>query len=247
MPNKKILISQPKPVNKSPYFDLAKRYEVDFDFRKFFQLEPIPSKELRKQKINIGRFTAIIFTSKIAVDHYFRVTEELRYPVPSTLKYFCINETIAQYLSKYVVYRKRKISFANGTLDDFVTIISKNINEEMLLPVADSHKNTLYNKLKRKKLKVTKVPFYKVVSADLSDLEINHDIIVLFSPSGVKSLIENYPEIKDKNLKIAVFGNETAKATTKAGLKIFIKAPSPEFPSMAMALENYLRYGKNGN
>lgn len=244
MSNKKILISQPKPVEKSPYFDVEKNYDVVFDFRKFFQIEPVHSRELRKQRLNIVKFTSIIYTSKIAVDHFFRVAEELRYTVPGTLKYFCINETIAQYLSKYVVYRKRKISFGNGTIDDFVSIISKNPEENFLLPVADTHKNTLFNKLKRKKLNVTKAPIYKVASADLSDLTLDYDVIVLFSPSGVKSLVKNFPDFKDSKIKIAAFGTETTKAVSKAGLKTAIKAPTPEFPSMTMALEDYLRNGK---
>lgn len=244
MSNKKILISQPKPAEKSPYFDIEKRYDVVFDFRKFFQIEPVHSRELRRQRLDIVKFTSIIFTSKIAADHFFRIAKELRYSVPNTLKYFCINETIAQYLSKYVVYRKRKISFANGTIDDFVNIISKNTEEKFLLPVADNHKNTLYNKLKRKKLNVTKAALYKVASSDLSDLTLDYDVIVLFSPAGVKSLVKNFPDFKNSKIKIAAFGTETTKAISKEGLKTTIKAPSTEFPSMAMALEDYLKNGK---
>lgn len=241
MSNKKILISQPKPINKSPYFDIEKRYNVSFDFHKFFELEGVHSRELRKQRLDIGRFTGIIFTSKIAVDHFFRVTEELRYTVPPTLKYYCNNESIAQYLSKYVTYRKRKISFADGTIDDFVSIISKSTEEVILLPVADNHRNTLYNKLKRRKLNIHKAVFYNTVNSDLSKLNLDYDIIVLFSPAGVKSLVENFPEIKDYKFQIAAFGTTTAKAVTKAGLKTFIKAPTTEFPSMAMAIEKHIR------
>lgn len=244
MPNKRILISQPKPVEKSPYFEIEKKYGVVFDFRKFFQIEPVHSRELRKQRLDIVKFTSIIFTSKIAVDHFFRIAEELRYTVPNSLKYFCINETIAQYLSKYVVYRKRKISFANGTIDDFASIISKSPEEFFLLPVADNHKNTLFNKLKRKKLNVTKAAIYKVVNSDLSDLKLDYDVIALFSPSGVKSLVENFPDFKDSKIKLAAFGAETTKAITKEGLKITIKAPTPEFPSMTMALDDFLKNEK---
>lgn len=241
MPSKKILISQPKPKNHSPYFDLEKRYDVNFEFRKFFRLEGVPSKELRKQRLNISKYTALIFTSRVAVDHFFRVAEEMRYTVPNSMKYFCINETIAQYLSKYIVYRKRKIFFANGTNEDFIDIISKNADEEFLLPVSDNHRNTLYNKLRRKKLKVTKAVFYRIVSEELKDIELEHDIIVLFSPSGVKSLVENFPDIAKSQVKIAVSGPETAKEASKAGLNVSLKAPTDEFPSIIMAIEKYLK------
>jgi uroporphyrinogen-III synthase len=246
MPTKKILISQPKPVSKSPYFDLEKRYGVDIDFEKFIQIEPVHSRELRKQRLNIGKYTAIVLTSRIAVDHFFRVAEELRYQVPTTLKYFCMYENIAQYLSKYIVYRKRKIFYANGTVDDLVETASNYTDEEFLLPVADNHRNTLYNKLRRKKLKVTKAVFYQIVSSDLSHLSLDYDTIVLFSPAGVKSLLENFPQIKEKtDVKLAAFGNETIRAVQREGLKVHIKAPTQKFPSMTMALENYLRNAKN--
>jgi uroporphyrinogen-III synthase len=241
MPSKKILISQPKPKNHSPYFELEKRYDVEFEFRKFFQIKGVESKELRKQRLNISKYTAVILTSRVAADHFFRVAQEMRYTVPDTMKYFCNNETIAQYLSKYITYRKRRIFFANGTTDDFVNIIAKNTDEIFLLPVADNHKNNLYNKLRRKKLDVTKAVFYKIVSADLKDMTLDHDIVVLFSPSGVKSLIENFPEVTKSNIKIAASGPETAKQATKAGLKVTMKSPTQEFPSIVMAIEKYLK------
>lgn len=244
MPQKRILISQPKPQNHSPYFELEKKYDVVFDFRKFFQIEPVPAREFRKLRIDLSTFTAVIFTSKIAVDHYFRVAEEMRFTVPTTMKYFCINETIAQYLSKYIVYRKRKISFADGSVDDFVNLMSKSPEEKYLLPVADNHRNTLNNKLKRKKIKVYKAVFYQIAYSDLKDIKLDYDIIVLFSPSGMKALEENFGEITEQNFKIAAFGAETTKAVTKAGLKVNIKAPTPECPSMTMAIENYLKNGK---
>lgn len=241
MPNRRILISQPKPANNSPYFELEKHYAVDFDFRKFFGIEPVPAREFRKLRLDLGSFTAVIFTSKVAVDHYFRVAKEMRFHVPNTMKYFCINETIAQYLSKYIVYRKRKISFGDGTMDDFVSLIAKTPEEKYILPVADNHRNTLNNKLKRKKLKVTKAIFYQIAYADLSDIKLDYDMIVLYSPSGVKALEENFGELKNKNLFIAAFGAETSKAVTKAGLKVNIKAPTPDCPSMTMAIEKYLK------
>lgn len=244
MPNKRILISQPKPASNSPYFDIEKRYNVNIDFRKFFGIEPVAAREFRKLRIDLGSFTSVIFTSKIAVDHYFRVAEEMRFHVPTTMKYFCINETIAQYLSKYIVYRKRKISFADGSMDDFVFLIAKTADEKYLLPVADNHRNTLINKLKRKKVKVTKAVFYQIAYSDLSDIKLDYDIVVLFSPSGMKALEENFDDLKSYNIKIAAFGTETSKAVTKAGLKVSIKAPTSDCPSMTMAIEKFLKNGK---
>ena len=242
MPNKKILISQPKPSNATHYAELEKRYDVKLDFRKFFKIEPVPSKELRKKRLNINKYTAVIFTSRVAVDNFFRICEELRYTVPSTMKYFCSNETIAQYLSKYIVYRKRKIFFGNGKIDSLVESIIPHSDEEFLLPVADNHHNSLYNKLRRRKLKVTKAVFYRIVSEDLKDLKLEHDIIVLFSPSGVKSLIENFPGVvEDKKKIIAVSGPETLKAATKANLNVQIKAPTEKYKSIIMALDSFLR------
>lgn len=238
---KNILISQPQPVHRSPYDDLVKKYQVKVDFRKFFGIEPLPAKEFRRSRIDISTFSSVIFTSRIAVDHYFRLAKELRFQIPPTLKYFCMNETIANYLNKYIVYRKRKISFGNGLIDDFVSVIMKYPEEKYLLPVADLHKNTLHNKLKRKKIKVTKAVSYKIVSDDLTEMDLNYDIIVLFSPSGVTALQENFPKVDAKDFKIAAFGAETCKAVKKAGMKLNLKAPTAEFPSMAMALDNYLK------
>jgi len=244
MSEKKILISQPEPASNSPYFDLVDRYEVNIDFKKFFGIEAVAAKEFRKLRLDLGSFTSVIFTSKVSVDHYFRVAEEMRFHVPTTMKYFCNNETIAQYLSKYIVYRKRKISYADGTMDDFVNLIFKNPDEKYLLPVADDHRNTLNNKLKRKKIKVTKAVFYQIAYADLSKIKLDYDIIVLFSPSGMKALEANFDNLKDQKIKIAAFGTETAKAVVKAGLKVNIKVPTQECPSMTMALEKYLLNGK---
>ncbi|MBN2892379.1 MAG: uroporphyrinogen-III synthase [Bacteroidales bacterium] len=241
MPIKNILISQPKPIHRSPYDDLVKKYDITVDFRKFFDIEPLPAREFRKARIDLASFTSVIFTSKVAIDHYFRLSEELRFLIPSTMKYFCMNETIANYLNKYIVYRKRKISFADGNVDDLVNLLSKYPEEKYLLPVADSHKNTLSNKLKRKKLKVVKAVSYKIVSSDLTDLGFDYDIVVLFSPSGVKALQENFPNYNSEKSKIAAFGAETCKAVTKAGYKLEIKAPTSEHPSMTMALDTYLK------
>ena len=241
---KRILISQPLPVHRSPYDNLVKKYDLEVDFRKFFEIEEMPAKEFRRSRIDISTYTAVIFTSKVGVDHYFRLAAELRFQVPPTMKYFCSNETIANYLNKYIIYRKRKIHFANGLIDDLVQIIADAPEERTLLPVADSHKNTLANKLKRKKVKVTKAVSYKIVSDDLSDLELNYDIVVFFSPSGVKAWQENFPDFDSSKIVIAAFGAETCKSVKKAKMKLDIKAPTTEFRSMSMAIDNYLI--KNG-
>lgn len=246
MSQKRILISQPKPEENSPYFEIEKKYNVVFDFKKFFQIEPISGKEFRKeQRIDLNDYTAIIFTSKIAVDHYFRVSKELRFIVPTTMKYFCNNETIAQYLSKYIVYRKRKISFADGTIDDFINNITKSPEEKFLLPISNNHRNNFSNKLRRKKIKITKAIFYKIVNTNIKNVGTNYDIVVIFSPSGIKVLEDNKKTLKENNIKIAAFGTETAKAITKIGLKVNIKAPTTEHPSMTMAIENFLKNEKN--
>ena len=241
---KSILISQPQPVHRSPYDDLVKKYDLRVDFRKFFEIEEMPAKEFRRSRIDISTFASVIFTSKVAVDHYFRLAGELRFQVPPTMKYFCANETIANYLNKYIIYRKRKIHFANGLLDDLVSLIAEVCEEKVLLPVADFHINTLINKLKRKKVKVVKAVSYKIVSADLSDLELDYDIVVFFSPSGVKAWTENYPNIDSKKTIIAAFGAETCKTVRKAKMKLNIKAPTTEFRSMSIAIDNFLI--KNG-
>ncbi len=242
---KSILISQPQPTQRSPYDDIVKKYNVKVDFHKFFDIEPVEAREFRRLRIDLSSFTAVIFTSKIAVDHYFRLATEMRYYPPTTLKYFCINESISNYLNKYITYRKRKIFFTDGLMDSLIEVVSKFTDEVFLLPVANTHKNNLINKLKRKKLNVIKAVSYKVVNVDLSKLKLSYDIVALFSPSGVDSLVANFPDFRDKKIKLATFGSETTKSAVKAGLKVDIKAPTAGVPSMAMALEKYLK--KNAN
>lgn len=244
---KNILISQHQPVHRSPYDDIIKKYDVNVDYKKFFEIEPMPAREFRKFRIDLSGFTAVIFTSKVAIDHYFALSQEMRYQVSASMKYFCMNETIANYLNKYIVYRKRKITFADGTMDDLVKIISGILEEKYLLPVADFHKNTLNNKLRRRKVKVTKAVSYKIVSANLKDLEKEYDMFVLFSPSGVRTIQENFPEFDSDKIKLAAFGNETCKTVTKSGYKLELKAPTAHFPSMAMALDNYLMKNEEEN
>jgi uroporphyrinogen-III synthase len=239
---KKILVSQPRPNGKNPYADLEKKFGVQIDFRKFFDIEPIPAKEFRKQKINITDFSGIIFPSRTAIDHFFRLVEELKISVPTTMKYFCMNEQVALYLQKYTVYRKRRIFPANGTVEGMLEILEKHKSESLLIPLSEGHKSSLYNKLKKNKFDITIAEMYRTVSADLSDINIkDYDMLVFFSPWGVKALIDNFPDFEQNNTLIASFGNETAKALKKAGFRVDIKAPNKKAPSMPMAIENYLQ------
>lgn len=245
---KTILISQPKPkTDKSPYTDLSEKHNLQIDFRPFIQVEGVSVKEFRKSKINILEHTAVIFTSRTAIDHFFRICKELRITVPDELKYFCISESIAFYLQKYIVYRKRKIFCGKKKFDDLLKVINKHPEEKYLLPVSDIHKHEIPRKLEKNKINFSKAILYKTVMSDLSDLsDVNYDILVFFSPSGIASLFENFPDFKQNNTKIAAFGQTTSKAVTKAGLKLDIQAPMPQAPSMTMALDQYIKkFNKN--
>jgi uroporphyrinogen-III synthase len=240
---KTILVSQPKPeTEKSPYFDLSEKCKVKVDFRSFIHVEGIDSKEFRAQKVNIQDFGAIIFTSRNAVDHFFRIAEELRYNVPDDLKYFCISESTAYYLQKYVVYRKRKIFHGRQTMEDLMPLIKKHKGEKFLLPCADILKKDIPEVLEKNNINFEQATLYRTVCSDLSDLaDVNYDVLVFFSPAGIASLYENFPGFKQNDTKIAVFGATTAKAAESAGLEINIAAPKPEAPSMTMALEQYIK------
>lgn len=240
---KTILVSQPKPdTEKSPYFDLSDKCKVKVDFRSFIHVEGISSKEFRKDKINISDFGAVIFTSRNAVDHFFRVCEELRLTVPDDLKYFCISESTALYLQKYVVYRKRKIFHGKQTITDLIPLIKKHKTEKFLLPCSNILKQDIPELLDKNGIEYTPAILYKTVCSDLSDLEnVNYDVLVFFSPAGIKSLFQNFPQFKQNNTRIAVFGSTTAQAAEEAGLQINIAAPKPEAPSMTMALEQYIK------
>lgn len=239
---KTILVSQPTPKSEnSPYFELANKQKVKIDFRSFIHVEGATSKEIRVQKIDLSKFTAVIFTSRNAVDHFFRIAEEMRYDVPDALKYFCESEAIAYYLQKYVVYRKRKIYVGKKTFPELIKLIKKHKSEKFLLPCSDKLKPMIPQELNELDLEWTKAVFYKTVVSDLSDLEdVFYDILVFFSPSGIDSLFKNFPQFKQNDTRIAVFGNSTVKAAEGAGLKCNIKVPTPEIPSMTMALEKYI-------
>lgn len=240
---KSILVSQPKPeTEKSPYFDLINSYKVKIDFRPFIHIEGVDGKEFRKSKINILDHKAVIFTSRNAVDHFFRICEELRITVPDSMKYFCISESTAYYLQKYVVYRKRKIFHGKQSFEDLIDVIKKHGGEKFLLPCSDIQKQDVPKLLEANKIDYSRAILYRTVCSDLSDLaDVNYDVLVFFSPAGIKSLFMNFPEFKQNSTAIAVFGSTTAKAAKEAKLRIDIAAPMPEAPSMTMALENYIK------
>ncbi|MCH7785470.1 MAG: uroporphyrinogen-III synthase [Bacteroidetes bacterium] len=240
---KTILVSQPEPkVENSPYFNLIEKQKVKIDFIPFIHVEGVSGKEVRIQKVDLNNFTAIILTSRNAVDHYFRIAEELRFKVPDTMKYFCQSEAVAFYLQKYVVYRKRKIYVGKRTFQELLPLIKKYKNEKFLLPSSDKLKPQIPELINELGVSWKQATFYKTVVSDLSDLEnVYYDILVFFSPSGIKSLFENFPDFEQNNTRIAVFGNTTVQAATDKGLRIDIKAPTPETPSMTMALEKYIK------
>ncbi|HTA63291.1 MAG TPA: uroporphyrinogen-III synthase [Bacteroidia bacterium] len=240
-----LLISQPKPESeKNPYLELARRLNIKVDFRHFIKIEGITSKEFRQQRINLTEHNAVILTSRNAVDHFFRVCGEMRYNVPETTKYFCLNEATAYYLQKYIQYRKRKIFFGNGTISDLAESLRKNKEEHFLLPVADVHREEkIIDVLDLLKLRYKKAVIYRTISADLSDLRgtLNYDVLVFFTPAGIKSLAKNFPNFKQGEIRIAAFGAATAEALRAQKLRIDIASPNPQTPSMVMALENYIR------
>ncbi|MEQ9261845.1 MAG: uroporphyrinogen-III synthase [Owenweeksia sp.] len=240
---KTILVSQPEPqTENSPYFDLAEKQKLKIDFRPFIHVAGVDVADVRKQKVNIPGHTAVILTSRNAVDNFFRISEEIRFSVPNEMKYFCTSEAIAYYLQKYVVYRKRKIYFGNNTFPDLVPLIKKHKDEKFLLPSSDILKPEIPKLLKENKINYTRAVLYNTVSSDLSDLsDVYYDILVFFSPSGIKSLMENFPDFEQNNTRIAGFGSSTHRAIKEAGLRVDIKAPTPKLPSMTMALEDYIK------
>ena len=240
---KKILVSQPRPTSeKSPYYDIAEKYGVDIVFRPFIKVEGLTAQEFRQQKINISDFTAIIFTARTAIDHFFRLCEEMRITIPDTMKYFCTTESIALYLQKYTVYRKRKIFHGKtGKLDDLLPFLTKHNKEKYLYAVSDVHKDDT-NILDNNKINYTKAVMYKTVSNDFAkDEPFDYDMLIFFSPAGIASLLKNFPDFEQGDIKIGCFGSTTAQAVRDAGLRLDIEAPSPQSPSMTAALENFLK------
>ncbi len=240
---KTILVSQPKPEGeKSPYFDLADKYKLKIDFRPFIRVEGVNAQEFRSQRVNFGDYTAVILTSKNAVDHYFRMAQETRFTVPDTMKYFCISEAIALYLQKYVTYRKRKIFFGKQTIEELVETMRKHKGEKYLLPCTDILRDKIPETLEQHKIDFTKAMLYRTVASDLSDLEnVYYDMLVFFSPGGIESLFKNFPDFKQNETIIAAFGPTTANAVIKNNLRLDVHAPQPNAPSMTAAIENYVK------
>lgn len=239
---KTILVSQPEPkMENSPYSKLIDKEKIKVDFRPFIHVEGVEAKSVRQQKIDLKNFTAIILTSRNAVDHFFRIAEEMRFKVPDSMKYFCQSEAVAYYLQKYVVYRKRKIYVGKRQFSELVPLIKKYKDEKFLLPSSDALKQDVPDQLDALGISWQKGTFYRTVISDLSDLRnVYYDILVFFSPSGIESLLQNFPDFTQNDTRIAVFGNSTVEAATDAGLRIDIKAPTPENPSMTMALQKYV-------
>ena len=241
---KTILISQPKPENdKNPYYDLANKFNLIETFRQFIKIEGLPVKDFRAQRIDILEHKAVILTSRMAVDHYFRMCNEMRVTVPESMKYFCINEATAYYLQKYIQYRKRKIFFGHQTIQDLVDVIRKNREEKFLLPAADVHKEKICEFLDAINVKYTKAVMYRTVSADLSDIKNlnDYDVLAFFTPAGIASLKQNFPNFKQGGTRIACFGVATANALKNNGYRLDIYAPNPKNPSMSGALDDYLK------
>jgi uroporphyrinogen-III synthase len=240
---KTILVSQPEPqAENSPFFDLAQKQKVKIDFVPFIHVAGVSGADVRKQKVNVPEHTAVILTSRNAVDHFFRIADELRFSVPNEMKYFCTSEATAYYLQKYVVYRKRKIYFGQSRFEDLVPLFKKHKKEKFLLPTSDVLKPQIPAVLKEVKVSYTRAIMYNTVCSDLSNLaNVKYDILVFFSPSGIKSLFENFPKFEQGTTSIAAFGAVTQKAAEASGLRVDIEAPSPKFPSMTMALEDYIK------
>ena len=240
---KNILVSQPQPADleKSPYGELCRKFNVNIDFHKFITIEGISAQEFRKAKGTFQGHTAIILTSRHAVDHFFRMAKEMRFEIPDSLKYFCLSESTAYYLQKYVQYRKRKIFYGKQNFADLIDVIKKHGEEKFLVPSSDIHKQTMFKLLDENKINYSKAVIYRTVASDLSQVEIdNYDLIIFFSPAGIKSLQKNYPEFNQGDKLIAAFGPTTAKAVKEAKLDLSIPAPTQSAPSMTMAIDEYL-------
>jgi uroporphyrinogen-III synthase len=242
----KILITQPKPESdKSPYFELSRKYSVELDFHPFIRLEGIPARDFRKQKIEIQNYTGVIFTSRNAIDHFFRICEEMKVSVSQDTKYFCITEAVALYLQKFILYRKRKVFYgADGTNKSMFEVINKHKSNEKFLYVCSENQqdNEIVNWLKTNSCEFVLGFMYRTQSSDVKEIltTTEYDVICFFTPSGVKSLFDNLPKYKQNGTVIGAFGNNTSKAAEDAGLKLEIKAPQPQTPSMVAALEQYL-------
>jgi uroporphyrinogen-III synthase len=246
---KKILVSQPKPTSeKSPYFAIARDFDVELVFRPFIKVEGLTAKEFRQQKVNILNFTAVVFTSRHAIDNFFNLAKEMRVTIPETMKYFCVTETIALYIQKYVQYRKRKVFYGTtGKIVDLVPTMVKHKTERYLVPMSDIHNNSVQELLESKKLDFQECVMYRTVSDDFTPEEVaqfDYDMLIFFSPAGLNALTKNFPDFKQGDIRIAAFGPATAKEVEDRGLRLDLKAPTPDFPSMTGALRDYLNKQK---
>lgn len=239
---KAILVSQPEPkLENSPYNQIIDKQKVKIDFHPFISIQGVDVKDIRKQKIDLTNFTAIVLTSRKAVDHYFRIAEEMRFKVPDTMKYFCQSEAVAYYLQKYITYRKRKIYIGKREFKDLLVLMKKHKEEQFLYPGSETLKPDYIKGLNEAKLKWKHGVFYRTQLNDLSDIDaLSYDILTFFTPSDIDALFKNFPNFSQNKMRIAVFGKSTLEAAEKAGLQIDIKAPTEETPSMTMALEQYL-------
>ena len=242
-----ILVSQPEPSDpNSPYQKLADKYKLKIDFRKFIDIDPEDIKEFRKQKVNILDHSAVIFTSRNADDHFFRLATESKIEIPTDMKYFCISETTANYLQKYIVIRKRKIFTGERTAQDLLNVIKKHKEEKFIFPCSNIRTDHIPNFLNENGYEWSEATIYRTVAADLSDLDdVTYDIIAFFSPSGIESLLQNFPDFKQNKTRIAAFGPTTSKAVKDAGLILDIQAPLPNAPSMTGAIEVYVKEANN--
>ena len=239
---KTILITQPKPEGKSPYVTLEKKYKVKIDFRPFMHLKEITAMEFKEQRISILNHNAVIFTSKKAMDHYFGMIEKLRLRVPDFQKYFCVSEAIANYLQNFITFRKRKIFTGEQTLASLIPVMKKHKDSKFIFPCSDLMKNKVNKTLEESGLNYTKAQMYKVACSDLVDLtDVKYDVLVFFSPTGVKSLLENFPNFKQEDTRLAVFGPTTTQSVEDNGLRVDISAPNKKAPSMLMALDQYIK------
>ena len=242
---KKILVSQPKPSSeKSPYYDIASRYDVELVFRPFIKVEGITAKEFRAQKVNILDYTAVVFTSRHAIDNYFTLAKEMRITIPEDMKYFCVTETISLYIQKYVQYRKRKVFFGTtGKIDDLIPTMAKHKTEKYLVPMSDVHNDSVAQMLDAKKLNHRECVMYRTVSNDFTPEEVknfDYDMLIFFSPAGIESLTKNFPDFNQEETAIATFGPSTAQAVKDAGLRLDLEAPTEKYPSMTSALQHFL-------
>jgi len=242
---KNILVSQPQPIDfeKSPYGEIARKFNVNITFRKFFKIDGIPARDFRRDKVNLLDYTAVIFTSRNAVDHYFRMCKEMRVDVPETMKYFSISESTAYYLQKYVQFRKRKIFHSKENYANLIELIKKHKTEKFLLPCSDIHKQEIPIMLEENKIQYKKAIIYRTLASDLSDLDIHsYDLLIFFSPSGIKSLLKNFPDYKQGDTAIGAFGTSTHKAVRDSGLILHVEAPSQAAASMTTAIDLFLQH-----